>query len=138
MNGKLHFCATVKSVGEGWLEVSADRYGAESCSGCAVSAVCSGGKGMNMRMVVPNVQQYEVGQRVSVSAHEGMRWRAIALCLGFPSALMIIACALAWHFTGSDTVSALSAILVGVAGVGALRFLPHIMRYGGWTVEAVD
>lgn len=88
---------------------------ASGCAACGMSAHCDASESKEKRIDVidDHAAEYEIGQRVMVTADSKSGYRAVLLGFGVP--LLVMACALfgALAATGDETLGAL-------CGVGAL------------------
>jgi sigma-E factor negative regulatory protein RseC len=83
-----------------------------ACSGCHAKGACSAADLQDKLVdIVPDGQSYQTGQRVIISGHQSLGFKAVLYAYVIPSVLVIGALMGAYTATGNDVASAIIALI---------------------------
>ena len=85
---------------------------ASACSGCQANRICRAAESKEklVEVDISGVENFSVGQNVTVVAAERMGMTAVLLAFGLPLLLLLVALITAMRVTGSEKVAALASI----------------------------
>lgn len=127
MADNMVFCGRVQGICADGVEVLV-ASGSADCAGCAAAMLCTSRRDHVIRVATADTGMYQVGEEVRVWVCEGVRWRAIVMCLVLPLLLMIAVAACVWGVTGSDVYAAVG----GIVSVAVYFATVRLLGVGSW------
>lgn len=121
------FCGRVRGICADSVEVLV-ASGSADCAGCAAAMLCSSRRDHVIKVATADAGMYHVGEDVRVWVREGVRWRAIVMCLVLPLLLMIAVAVFVWVVTGSDAYVAMG----GIVSAAVYFVVVRLLGVGSW------